>query len=125
MAQLVSREELALVLDESISEERFNALYNTARRIVQSAWTGDDVDTLTGRTGDVVASVLMSVMARIVSNPKGARTLQGGPAAVTFGGADGEITRVFALNEDERAALDSVSARVTTGGAFTIRPYGS
>lgn len=119
---LVSRDELALTLDESISEERFAALYTIARRIVQGAIAAD-VETLTGTAADGVAGVLTSVMARILSNPKGARTLQGGPAAVTFGGADAEITRIFSLNEDERRTLeDAVRAPGARSGAFTIRP---
>lgn len=122
MAQLITVEELALVLDEDISEDRFDALYNTARRIVQGAYPSD-VEALTGTSADVVAGVLTSVMARILSNPKGARTLAAGPASVTFGGADAEITRIFSLNDDERAALED-AARPLGGrsGAFTIRP---
>ncbi len=123
MPQLISREELALVLDEDISVERFNALYSISRRIVQGAFPSD-IEALTGPTSDAVAGVLVSVMARILSNPKGARTLSAGAAAVTFGGHDAEITRIFSLNEDERAALDEAARPPSgvTSGAFTIRP---
>lgn len=123
---LVTRQELELILDETISDERFQALYATAFRIVQS-YTHFDIAAITGRAADIVAGVLTSVMARIVTNPKGARTLSAGAASVTFGGADAEITRTFTLNEDERdalsvaAAIDAPASRL--GGAFTIRPY--
>ena len=125
MPQLVTREELALLLDETISEERYAALYATAWRIVQS-YAHTDINDVTGRAAEIVAGVLTSVMARIVSNTKGARTLSAGSAAVTFGGADAEITRTFTLNEDERDALETaarIDAPVSIGsGAFTIRP---
>ncbi len=125
MPQLVTVEELSLLLDETITVERYNALYVTAHRIVQS-YTHMDINDVTGRAADIVAGVLTSVMARIVSNPKGARTLSAGSAAVTFGGADAEITRTFTLNEDEREALDAaarIDAPAAIGsGAFTIRP---
>lgn len=120
---LVSREEFALVMDEDVSVERFNALYATARRIAQGAYP-TDVEDLTGRPADVVAGVITSVMARILSNPKAARTLSAGAAAVTFGGADAEITRVFSLNEDERLAMADAQRVVgLRTGAFTaFRP---
>lgn len=119
---LVTRDEFNLILDESVSEARFAALYTIARRIVQGAYP-TDVEILSGRPAEIVAGVLTSVMARILSNPKGARTLSAGAAAVTFGGADAEITRIFTLNADERAALDD-AAYIPSGrsGAFTIRP---
>ncbi len=125
MPQLVTAEELSLLLDETVPEARYVALYNTASRIVQ-AHTHLDINDATGRSADIIAGVLTSVMARIVSNPKGARTLSAGSAAVTFGGADAEITRTFTLNEDEREALDAaarIDAPAAIGsGAFTIRP---
>jgi len=120
MAQLITREELALVLDEVISPERFTALYSQALRIVRAGWNGDP-EAVTGRAADVVAGVIFSVIARIVANPRGARQLNGGPAAVTFGGADTEIASVFTLTANERTAL--ADANVTgSGRAFTIRP---
>ncbi len=125
MPQLVTAEELSLLLDETIPPARYTALYATASRIVQ-AHTHLDINDATGRSADIIAGVLTSVMARIVSNPKGARTLSAGSAAVTFGGADAEITRTFTLNEDEREALENaarIDAPASIGtGAFTIRP---
>ncbi len=124
-APLVTREELGFVLDEAIPPARYQALYRAATRIVQ-AHTHLDINQATGRSADIIAGVLTSVMARIVSNPKGARTLSAGSAAVTFGGADAEITRTFTLNEDERESLDAaarIDAPASIGtGAFTIRP---
>ncbi|WP_394620945.1 hypothetical protein JNUCC0626_18180 [Lentzea sp. JNUCC 0626] len=121
MAQLVSREELALVLDEAISAERFNALYSTALRIVRTGYDGDP-EAATGRALDVVTGVLQSVLARILTNPKGARTVGLGSANVTFGGQDSDIANVFALTEAERADLTEVSPRPVRSGAFTIMP---
>lgn len=121
---LVTREEFNLVLDEDVSVERYTALYTVARRVVQAAFP-TSVDALTGQSAEIVAGVLTSVMARILSNPTGARTLSGGAAAVTFGGADAEITRIFTLNSAERQALTDAALAITgsAGGAFSIRPW--
>lgn len=122
MAQFIEREDLNLVLGENLSEERFNALYNIALRVVSSGYNGDPA-LATGRASEVVAGVLFGVMTRILSNPKGARQLQAGPAAVTFGGSDDSIAAVFTLTENERADLAEVSAApASRSGAFTIRP---
>ncbi len=125
MPQLVTQEEINLVLDETVSEERFDALYTVTRRVITSAYPVD-VDGLTGLKAEIVAGVMTSVMARILANPKGARTLSAGAAAVTFGGNDAEITKIFSLNASERAALESalaLDAVTPRTGAFTIRPF--
>ena len=121
MPQLITAEDLALVLDEPISDDRFDALYAQGLRIVRSGFTGDP-ETVTGRAADVVAGVLFGVISRIVANPKGARQLNAGSAAVTFGGADAEIASVFTLTAAERASLAEVNVVGSGGGAFTIRP---
>ncbi|MBP2323358.1 hypothetical protein JOF56_003743 [Kibdelosporangium banguiense] len=124
MAQLISREELALVLDEDISEARFNALYASGLRVVSAGYNGDP-EAAKGRAAQVVAGVLFGVLVRIGSNPKGARQLNAGGAGLTFGGADADIAAVFSLTDDERANLDSVSpAPIGRSRAFTIRPGG-
>jgi hypothetical protein len=122
MAQLITREELALVLDETISPERFVALYNQGLRIVSTGYA--DPESATGRAAEIVSGVLFGVLARIVSNPKGARQLVGGPASVTFGGSDVEIASIFTLTDQERADLFDAATPggVQGGGAFTIRP---
>ena len=122
MAQLITREELALVLDETISPERFDALYRLGLRVVATGYA--DPESATGRAAEIVSGVLFGVLARILSNPKGARQLVGGPASVTFGGSDVEVAAIFTLTDQERA--DLADAANTTGlrpsGAFTIRP---
>lgn len=120
MAQLITREELAHVIDESISEERFNGLYDAAIRVVRTGYRGDP-EQATGYAADVITGVLQGVMMRIMANPKGARTVGLGSANVTFGGKDSEVANVFALNEYERADLARVSPRRSTG-VFTISP---
>ena len=120
--RLVTRDDVNLILDESLSEERFHALYTVARRVVQAAYP-TDVDALTGRPAEIVAGVLTGVIARIVSNPKGARQLNAGGAGLTFGGSDAEIARAFTLNATEREALaEAADVPGTRSGAFTIRP---
>lgn len=124
MPALITRDDLALVIDEAVTEERFDKLYATSLRIVRTGFDGDPEAT-TDRTRDVVAAVLFGVMVRIVANPKGARAVAAGSASVTFGGADGDIASIFALTDAERDDLASVSS---TGGspftrsAFTARP---
>lgn len=120
MAPLISREELALVLGEDIPEDRFAAVYAMAVRAIRSAYKGDPEEA-TGDAEDTVIGVLQSVVVRILTNPKGARTVGLGSANVTFGGPDVEIARVFLLTEDERAELAAVSPGRRTG-AFTINP---
>lgn len=122
MAQLITREELALVLDETISAERFEALYSQGLRIVASGYP--DPETATGRAAQIVSGVLFAVLARIVSNPRGARQLVGGPASVTFGGSDSNVASVFTLTDQERSDLADALAPPGTvrTGAFTIRP---
>ena len=124
MAQLITREELALVLDEDFSTERFDALYRQAIRVVRTGYRGD-LEALTDREADVVAGVLFGVMVRIASNPKGARQLSAGAAAMTFGGSDVEVSAIFSLTEAERADLSDLTTAATGGGAFTIRPVRS
>lgn len=122
MAQLITREELALVLDETISPERFEALYRQGLRVVASGYS--DPESAVGRAAEIVSGVLFAVLARIVSNPKGARQLVGGPASVTFGGSDIEISSIFTLTDQERADLADAAdpTGVTTSGAFSFRP---
>jgi hypothetical protein len=123
MAQLISREELALVLDEDISQDRFDAVYSVALRAVRTGYSGDP-EAATGRALDVVTGVLQGVIVRILANPKGVRTLGLGSANVTFGGKDTEVAFIFALTEGERADLAEVSSAVGSArGAFTIRPW--
>lgn len=123
MAQLISREELSLVLDEDISVDRFTALYDQALRVVSSGYDGDP-EAAIGRAADVVAGVLFGVMVRIQSNPKGARQLSATSASVTFGGSDVEISSIFTLTSAERATLAEVSPGITTrSGAFSITPF--
>jgi hypothetical protein len=125
VAQLISREELALVLDEDISEDRFNALYRAGLRVVSAGYNGDP-DDATDRTAQVVSGVLLGVLVRIVANPKGARQLNAGGAGLTFGGSDADIAAVFSLTDDERADLAEVSPAPTgRSGAFTILPAGA
>lgn len=120
MAALITREEVALVLDEDISVDRFDALYRQALRVVRTGYDGDP-EAATGRTADVIAGVLFSVAARILSNPRAARQLNGGPAAVTFGGSDQDIRAVYSLSDAERADLVDVSTAGGSSAAFTIR----
>lgn len=122
MADLITRDEMALVLDEPLSDERFAALYALGMRVVRSGFRGD-VDALDPTDADIVAGVLFGVMARILSNPKGARQLVGGPASVTFGGSDAEVAAIFTLTDSERVDLATVASGGLTGRrAFTIRP---
>ena len=123
MAQLITREELALVLDETISAERFAALYKIGLRVVRSGWIGDPEDAPTN-AAEVIAGVLFGVVARIVSNPRAARQLNAGGAGLTFGGSDAEIRAVFTLTDDERATLAEAQRGVSGvgSGAFSIRP---
>lgn len=121
---LITAEELGLVLDETLSAERFNALYRAGLRVVSAGYNGDP-EAATGWQADVVSGVLMGVLVRIASNPKGARQLNAGGAGLTFGGADADIASVFSLTDDERADLAAVSPTKipgSSGGAFTIRP---
>lgn len=118
---LITRDEFALITGESVTQPQFDALYAAARRVVSSAYDGP-VDEATGRPADVVGGVLLSVMTRILSNPKGARQLVAGPASVTFGGSDVEVAAIFTLTPTERADLESVSTVDLDSGAFTIRP---
>jgi hypothetical protein len=122
MAQLITHEELALVLDETISLARFNALYRLGLRVVATGY--DNPEAAVGRAAEIVSGVLFGVMARFLSNPKGARQLVGGPASVTFGGSDVEVAAIFTLTPQERADLaDAANATgIRPGGAFTIRP---
>ncbi len=121
MPQLITREELALVLDETISEERFDALYKTGLRVVRSGYPGNPEEAEVNAR-EIIAGVLFGVLARIVSNPKGARQLNAGGAGLTFGGSDDEIRAIFSLTDDERADLAAASPQATRTGAFTIRP---
>jgi hypothetical protein len=122
VAQLITREELALVVDEDISVEKFDALYRLGRRVLATGYVGDPEEA-TGHTADVIAGVLTGVMVRILSNPKGARQLSATGAAVTFGGSDVEISSIFTLTPYERANLAEVSPiTATRSGAFTIYP---
>jgi len=121
---LITVEELNFVLDESLTPQRFNAIYKIGLRVISAAYLGNPEET-TGYAAEVVAGVLFGVLARIVSNPKGARQLNAGGAGLTFGGADADISAVFSLTDDERRDLAAVSPGATTGrsgGAFTIRP---
>ena len=120
MAQLISRAELSLVLEEDIAQDRFNALYNIALRIVRTGYEGDP-EAAVGRAADVVAGVIQSVIVRIMTNPKGARSVGLGSANVTFGGGDTEIANIFSLTPAERDDLDSVSPIPSARGAFTVR----
>jgi len=121
MAPLISREELALVLEEDIRQDRFDALYNIALRTIRTGYDGDP-EAATGRAADVVAGVIQSVMVRIMTNPKGARSVGLGAANVTFGGGDVDIANVFSLTAAERDDLSSVSPIPSARGAFTVRP---
>ncbi|MDT8915755.1 hypothetical protein [Amycolatopsis sp. PS_44_ISF1] len=125
MAQLISREELAFVLDEDLSEDRFDSLYRSGLRVVSAGYNGDPEDS-TGRAALVVSGVLLGVLVRIVANPKGARQLNAGGAGLTFGGSDADIATVFSLTDDERADLATVSPTPPGrgSGAFTILPAG-
>ncbi len=125
MPLLVTREEINLVLDENVSVERFDALYTITSLVITSAYPVD-VDALTGIKAEIVGGVMTSVMARILANPRGARTLSAGAAAVTFGGDDAEITRIFSLSASERAVLESalvLDSAAPRTGAFTIRTF--
>ena len=121
MAQLITGEELALVLDEIISPERFAALYKTGLRVIRSGYRGDP-EAADPDAAEVIAGVLFGVLVRIVSNPKGARQLNAGGAGLTFGGSDSDIAAVFSLTDDERDDLAAVSPTLPSTGAFTIRP---
>ncbi len=121
MAQLITVEELNYILDETITPERFTALYKIGLRVIRSAYRGDP-EQADPDAAEVIAGVLTGVLARIVSNPRGARQLNAGGAGLTFGGSDSEISAVFSLTDDERADLASVSPLAPTTGAFTIRP---
>lgn len=125
MAQLIDRMELALVLDETISPEKFEALYRTGIRVIRTAYRGDPEDAdLDAR--EALAGILFGVCVRIASNPKGARQLNAGGAGLTFGGADADIASVFSLTDDERADLAALlPAAASRSGAFTIMPYGA
>ena len=122
---LITVEELNFVLDESLTPQRFDAIYKIGVRVISAAYNGDP-DAATGYAAEVVAGVLFGVLARIVSNPKGARQLNAGGAGLTFGGSDENIASVFSLTDDERADLAAVSPGAPAGrtghGAFTIRP---
>ncbi len=122
MPQLITAEELSLVLDETISPERFNALYKTGIRVVRSGYLGDPEEA-DPHAREVVAGVLFGVMVRIASNPKGTRQLNAGGAGLTFGGTDDTIAKVFTLTADELDRLAEVSPTPPArSGAFTIRP---
>lgn len=123
MAQLVTREELAFVLDEDFSEDRFNAIYRTGVRVVSSGYRGDP-EAAVGQTAEVIAGVLFGVMVRIASNPKGQRQINAGGAGLTFGGTDDTIAKIFTLTDEELDRLAEVSPTPPrVGGAFTIRPW--
>lgn len=124
MAQLITREELALVLDETISEERFQALYRIGIRVIRTAYRGDP-EVAEPEAAEAIAGILFGVIVRISSNPKGARQLVGGPASVTFGGSDADVASVFALTDSERADLAYLSPLQPRSGAFSIRPGAS
>ena len=122
MPRFIERTDFNLVLGEDLSEERFAALYNLALKVVSAAYNGDPV-LATGRAAEVISGVLFGVMTRVLSNPKGARQLQAGPAAVTFGGSDVTVAAIFTLTDAERADLAEISLAPTMrSGAFTIRP---
>lgn len=123
MAQLIDRSELALVLDEAIPAEKFDAAYKMALRAVRTAYAGDPEEA-TGNARYVVEGVLQNVITRILTNPRGVRTLGLGSANTTFGGTDVEITRTTALTAEERSDLEGVSPTRRRTGAFTINPLG-
>ena len=126
MPQLITREELALVLDETISPERFNALYKVGVRVVRTGYRGNPEEA-DADAAEVIAGVLFGVIARIASNPKGARQLNAGGAGMTFGGSDADINAAFSLTDAERADLAYAAGLANgvarSGGAFTIHPW--
>lgn len=123
MPPLITRTEVEGLLDESFTPERFDAAYTSTLRVIKTAYKGDP-EAATGHAADVVAGVVQSVLVRLLTNPKGARTVGLGSANVTFGGPDEDIARVFSLTDEEREDLAAVSPEPARRAAFTIRPHG-